>query len=59
MVSSVEQLLERRRGRKCGRVKGGNDELDRSGPLHGAGGGQRDGLGAAACEEDAVLGRCR
>ncbi len=30
-------------GRKCGRVKGGNDWLDRSGPLHGVGGGQHGG----------------
>jgi hypothetical protein len=36
---------------------GGNEGLDRSGPLHGAGGGRRDSLGAAACEEEAALGR--
>jgi hypothetical protein len=29
-----------KRGRKSGRVKGGNDGLDRSGPLHGMGGGR-------------------
>jgi hypothetical protein len=36
---------------------GGNDGLDRSGPLHGAGGGRRGGLGAAACEEAALYRR--
>jgi hypothetical protein len=42
--------------RKCGWVKGGNEGLDRSGPLHGARGGRRGGLGMAACEEEAALG---
>jgi hypothetical protein len=39
--------------------KGGNGGLDRSGPLHGVGGGRRGGLGTTACEEEAALGRCR
>jgi hypothetical protein len=39
--------------------KGGNDGLDRPGPLHGVGGGWRGGLGAAVCEEEVALIRCK
>jgi hypothetical protein len=41
-------------GEKCGQVKGGNEGLDRSGPLHGAGGGRR-----LAWEETAALDQRR
>jgi hypothetical protein len=34
--------------------KGGNEGLDRSGPIRGAG-GRRGGLGTVACEDEAVL----
>jgi hypothetical protein len=46
-------------GGECGRVKAGNDGLDRSGPLHGPGGGRRGDLGTVACEEEVALGQCR
>jgi hypothetical protein len=38
---------------------GGNEGLDRLGPLHGVRWGRRGGLGAASCEVEVVLGRRR
>jgi hypothetical protein len=46
-------------GRKCARIKGGNDGLDRSGHLHGVGGGRRGGFGVVAREGEAEFDQHR